>query len=221
MPSRWLLVAASIFALSGSPATGFAAEPATATASGLDLAGRNLAVAPGDDFFGYANGGWDKVTTIPADRASDGAFNKLAELTDHRVADLIQDAARAGPPAGSEARKIADYYRAYMDEATIEARGVAPLKPYLAAYAAIRTRRQLATALGRTLRADVDVLNNTNYYTPNLLGLWVAADLDQPTRYSATLLVGGLGMPSRTIIWRMRRGWTRSARATSPISPGC
>ena len=197
MRSRWLLVAASILTLSSGPATGFAAEPAAATASGLDLAGRNPAVAPGDDFFGYANGGWDKATTIPADRASDGAFNKLAELTDHRVADLIQDAARAGPPAGSEARKIADYYRAYMDEATIEARGVAPLKPYLAAYAAIRTRRQLATALGRTLRADVDVLNNTNYYTPNLLGLWVAADLDQPTRYSATLLVGGLGMPSR------------------------
>ena len=173
------------------------AAPVATGRSGLDLAGRDLAVAPGDDFFAFANGGWDRATASPADRSGYGAGARLVELTEGRVAALIQEAARTDPAPGSETRKIADYYSAYMDEATIEARGVTPLKPRLDAIAAVHTRHQLAAALGRTLRADVDVLNSTNYYTPNLFGLWVAADLDRPTRYSATLLVGGLGMPSR------------------------
>jgi predicted metalloendopeptidase len=51
--------------------------------------------------------------------------------------------------------------------------------------------------LGATLRADVDVLNYTSVYTGNLLGLWVAQDLDDPARYLPFLLQGGLGMPDR------------------------
>ena len=40
-------------------------------------------------------------------------------------------------------------------------------------------------------------MNATNFYTDNLLGLWVAADLDEPTRYVPFLLQGGLDMPDR------------------------
>ena len=34
-------------------------------------------------------------------------------------------------------------------------------------------------------------------YTENLFGLWVAQDLDEPTRYVPFLLQGGLVMPDR------------------------
>ncbi|MCA1664209.1 MAG: M13 family metallopeptidase, partial [Myxococcales bacterium] len=47
------------------------------------------------------------------------------------------------------------------------------------------------------LRADVDVLNNSNFDTDNLFGLWVAQDLSDPTRYSPFILQGGLSMPDR------------------------
>ena len=79
----------------------------------------------------------------------------------------------------------------------IEARGLAVLKPQLDRIAAISDRVRLARYLGSTLRADVDVLNATALDTDNVLGLWVAQDLDDPSRYAPFLLQGGLGMPDR------------------------
>ena len=172
-----------------------AAAPAGRT--GIDLAGIDRSVAPGDDFFGYANGAWIKSTEIPADRSSWGISGVLDELTSRRTADLIADPANAQAPAGSDARKVGDYYASFMDAAAIEAKGVTPLKPELDRVAAIADKAGLAGALGQTLSADVDVLNATNLYTPNVLGLWVAQDLDEPSKYSPFLLQGGLGMPDR------------------------
>jgi putative endopeptidase len=173
-------------------------SPAAAPAAhSIDLAGIDRSVAPGDDFFAYANGAWIKSTEIPADRSSWGVSGILVELTARRTADLIAEAARTQGPASSDARKIGDTYTSFMDEAAIEAKGLEPLKPSLDRIAAISDAQGLARALGGTLRADVDVLNNTNFYTDNLFGLWVAQDLNDPGRYSPFLLQGGLDMPDR------------------------
>ena len=110
---------------------------------------------------------------------------------------MIEEAAKAGAPAGSSARKIADLYNSYMDEAAIEAKGLAPLRPHLEAIAAIHNKHELARALGETLRADVDALNNTNFHTPNLFGLWVAPGFNDSEHYAAYLLQGGLQLPDR------------------------
>jgi endothelin-converting enzyme/putative endopeptidase len=84
-----------------------------------------------------------------------------------------------------------------MDEAGIEAKGLAPLRPHLDAIAAIHDKTQLARALGETLRADVDPLNNTNFHTANLFGLWVAPGFQDSDHYTAYLLQGGLALPDR------------------------
>jgi putative endopeptidase len=165
---------------------------------GIDLGGMDRSVKPGDDFFAYSNGTWLKQTEIPADRSSYGAGAILGDLTDRRVADLIQEAAKGSAPAGSDRRKIGDFYASFMDTTAIEAAGLKPLKPTLDSIAAIKDRKALAHFLGSTLRADVDALNSTNFYTDNLLGLWVAQDLDDPTQYSPFLLQGGLGLPDRS-----------------------
>ena len=175
-----------------------AGAAATVPAShGIDLAGIDRSIAPGDDFFRYANGTWLKTTEIPADRSVWGVSGTLVELTARRTADLITEASKTEVPAGSDARKIGDTYATFMDEAAIEAKGLQPLQPALGSLAAISDARALARALGGTLRANVDVLNNTNFYTANLFGLWVAQDLNDPGRYSPFLLQGGLGMPDR------------------------
>jgi len=163
---------------------------------GLDFAGMDPSVAPGDDFFRYANGRWLATTEIPPDRSSWGVSGQLAELTLQRTAELIR-AADASAAPGTEARKIGDYYASYMDSARIERLGLTPLEPVLKDIDAINDRTALARALGGTLRADVDVLNNTSLHTENLFGLWVAQDLNAPKRYSPFLLQGGLGMPDR------------------------
>ncbi len=175
-----------------------AASPAAMPAPsphGVDLAGIDRSVAPGDDFFRYANGAWLKVTEIPPDRSSYGPAEQLTELTAERTAELVRNT--SGAPAGSEARKIGDYYTSFMDEDRIEKKGLEPLQPALRSIDAVKDRAGLARALGATLRADVDVLNNTSLYTGNLLGLWVAQDLDDPEHYLPFLLQGGLGMPDR------------------------
>jgi putative endopeptidase len=188
-------------------------EKSADIAPGIDLQGIDRSVAPGDDFFKFANGTWIKTTEIPADRGSFGTGEALGELTAQRTADLIaevsKDAKRAEEPASpatggarmrgasEDARKVGDYYASFMDEASIEQEGAAVLQPMLGRIAEIKDKKALAKALGETLRADVDVLNNTTLYTDNLFGLWVAQDLDNPKIYAAFLLQGGLGMPDR------------------------
>ncbi|HEY0758334.1 MAG TPA: M13 family metallopeptidase [Acidisarcina sp.] len=171
--------------------------PATQQIHGISIASMDTSVKPGEDFFEYANGGWIKRTEIPADRASIGVFSMLDDLSNKRTAALIQDAAKTDAPGGSDQRKIADLYNSFMDETAIEAAGLAPLKPHLDAIAAIKTRQQLAYALGATLRADVDALNNTNYHTLHLFGLWIAPDFNDSKHYTAYLLQGGLALPER------------------------
>jgi endothelin-converting enzyme/putative endopeptidase len=154
-------------------------------------------VKPGDDFYRYANGDWAKRTEIPPDRAIVDVFSRLADLSNQRTADLIAEIAKSNPPAGSGARKVADLYNSYMDEAGIEAKGLAPLRPHLDAIAGIHDKQELARAFGESLRADVDALNNTNFYTPNLFGLWVAPGFNDSEHYKAYLMQGGLGLPDR------------------------
>ena len=84
-----------------------------------------------------------------------------------------------------------------MNEAGIEAKGLTPLRVHLDEIAAIGDKKQLAYALGKTLRADVDALNNTNYHTPNIFGLWVAPGFQDSDHYTAYLMQGGLQLPDR------------------------
>jgi putative endopeptidase len=153
-------------------------------------------VLPGDDFFDHLNGDWLAGAEIPADRASWSVGAALAEATNRRIAGLIESVA-ADKAATGAARLVGDFYTAHLDEAGIEARGLAPLQPLLKAIAGIRTRSELSQALGRTLRADVDALNATDLYTPNLFGLWVTQGMNEPARAMPYLLQGGLGMPDR------------------------
>jgi endothelin-converting enzyme/putative endopeptidase len=164
---------------------------------GISVANMDRSVKPGDNFYEYANGDWIKRTEIPADRGGVGVFSKLADLSNKRTAGLIEELAKSNPPAGSGARKVADLFTSYMDEAGIEAKALEPVRPHLDALNAIHDKHELARALGETLRADVDALNNTNFHTANLFGLWVAPGFNDSDHYTAYLLQGGLQLPDR------------------------
>ena len=171
--------------------------PAATPTAGIDLAGIDKSVQPGDDFDAYANGAWKQATEIPADRASLSTGFYVFEKAEKRLSDLVQGLDKTNPAAGSDARKIADYYAAWMDEAGIEARGLAPLQPKLDGIAAIADKAALSRWLGAGMRADTDPLNATNFYTENLFGLFVAQGLEDPSKNVGYLMQGGLGMPDR------------------------
>jgi putative endopeptidase len=181
--------------------SGATSKPAASPESGapgtgdIDRASMDTSVSPGDDFYHYANGTWLKNTEIPADRASWGIFDTLAEQSQQRTKALLEGAEKAGE--GSDERKAGDYYASYLDEAAIEKRGLAPLEPTLKDIAAIADRQSLSRWIGRSLRADVDPLNATNFYTDHVFGFWFAQDLNDTTRQVPYLLQGGLGLPDR------------------------
>jgi putative endopeptidase len=172
------------------------AESVKQVTRGVDRASMDTSVAPGDDFFRHANGSWLKATEIPPDRGSFGGSDVLYDQSQQRTKAMLEEASE-GKAAGSDERKAGDYYASYMDEAAIEKRGLSPLVPTLDAIKAIADRRSLARWIGQSLRADVDPLNATNFYTDRLFGLWFAQDLNDPSRHAPYLLQGGLGLPDR------------------------
>jgi putative endopeptidase len=170
----------SLLMLLGSAA--LAAEPQ----SGLDLRGFDRAVRAQDDLFRAANGHWLATTEIPADKARSGSFIELADLADRRVRTLVESLAAARPAAGTPARKIADYYAAYLDTAAIDQAGIAAVKPLLASIDAIESRAQFAAWLGAHAGQVAGVFK-----------LDVDADFKQPTVNRLLVVQGGLGLPSR------------------------
>src|SRR5262245_14742056 len=161
----------SLFAILGLCAcradSGASAKPAPSTSSSassahdIDRAAMDTSVSPGDDFFRYADGAWLKNTEVPADRASYGVFDVLAEQAEERTRGLLEAAASGNAAAGSDERRIGDYYASFMDEATIDKRGLTPLEPALKEIAALADKRALSRWIGQNLRADVDPLNAT------------------------------------------------------------
>ncbi len=196
-----ILIARRLLALSGSILLAFSAVAAAQTAAplahGIAIANMDTSVRPGDDFYTFANGGFLAHTKLPPDRATIGVFTVLSDLSFERTNSIIQDATKANAAPGTDQRKIADLYHSYMDEAAIETHGLATLKPHLAEIAAINSPKQLAHALGLSIRADVDALNNTNFHTPNIFGLWVAPSFNDPDHYAPYLLQGGVQLPNR------------------------
>ena len=196
MKNTYLLLV-TVFAVCAIPSAIHAQQASTSTTHGIAVANIDTSVKPGDDFYHYANGAWIQRTQIPPDRAAVDVFTLLDDLSNQRTADLIKEIASSHPAAGSPTRKVADLFNTYMDEVGIETRGLAPLRPHLDAIAAIKDKRQLAHFLGGTLRADVDALNNTNFHTSNLFGLWVAPGFSDSEHYTPYLMQGGIELPDR------------------------
>jgi putative endopeptidase len=182
------LAAAALIGTTG----GAAAKPAKAAAGhaqigdfGIDLAARDLSVRPGDDFYRYADGHWLDTHHIPPDRTSWGSFAELQERTQEQLRDIIE-ALPPDAPSGSIEQKVGDFYRAYLDTAAIEQRGLKPAQPALEAIAAARTHADLAHLMGRpdlALKAPLRVL--------------MTLDQKDPDRYIVAITQSGLGMPDR------------------------
>ena len=153
---------------------------------GFDTKGMDSTVKPGDDFFGFANGTWDKNTPIPADKSGYGVAYVLDDLSRQRTREIIE-AAAANPGTSDDARRVGTYYATYMDEAAIEAKGLAAIKPALDRIAAISSRDELATALGAAQRVKI----------PGPFGVNVEQDPKNPERYIVGIGQSGLGMPDR------------------------
>ncbi|MBN8808812.1 MAG: M13 family metallopeptidase [Sphingomonas sp.] len=149
---------------------------------GLDVAGQDKSVKPGDDFWTYANGVWSKNTPIPADKTRVGPFATLRDESEDNVRKILDDMAANPAKYGATGQQVGDFYASWMDQAGIEARGTAPLQPYLAKIAAVQNPGDL-----QVLFASV------GYASPVEVG--IIPNLADPTHYTGVVSQGGLGMP--------------------------
>jgi putative endopeptidase len=172
----------------------FATHAQTISTAAIE-SGVDSSIAPGDDFFAYANGAWLKATAMPVGKARWTARDEIAALTAQQVLNLMSDGATA--PVNSIARKVADYRAAYLNDGAIEAKGSAPLKPMLNHIERVRDKAALTQLLGAGLRADVDPMNVGIFGSAHVLGLAVQASIHGEKEYVAFLVQGGLGLADR------------------------
>ena len=151
---------------------------------GVDLTLRDETVDPGDDFYTYANGKWLDSFVIPSDRTRYGAFTLLAEKSEQRVLNIIQELAEAEPDPSTLEGKVASVYNAYMDTSGIEAAGLAPATPYLSKIEGLSSREDLAKLFAAT-----------GYSSP--IAGWVDVDSKQTDQYIFYVTQSGLGIGDR------------------------
>jgi len=152
-----------------------------------DLGSLDKSVDPCDNFYEYACGTWRKNNPIPSDQARWGRFNELAEYNRQFLHNILEKASANDPKRSPVMQKIGDMYQSCMDEATINAKGSAPLKPELDHIAAIANKDQLMEAIAQLHSVGV----------PALFGFGASPDLHNASMIIANVGQGGLGLPDR------------------------
>ena len=183
---NWVLASAAVAAVTVVSSGAFAAGPGKARFGtwGYDTTSMDASVKPGDDFFKYVNGGWDKRTEIAPDRTSAGVDVVLSDEAERQVREIVERLAKDPAAAGPGGRRVGEFYAAWMDQAGLEAKGTAPLKPYLARIAAAKTKAQVA-----------GLFAEAGFESPVDIG--INPDLDNPNVYVVGLDQSGLGLPNR------------------------
>jgi putative endopeptidase len=147
---------------------------------GFDEAGMDRSVAPGDNFYDFASGGWSRATPVPADKSNYGAFDVLADLSRDRTRGILE----AEQAKGS---KLGLAYAAYLDTAAIEAKGLAPAKPWLDKIKGLSSRAGYAALAAEASRNGVGTPFSGD----------VRQDAKDPQTYVVALSQAGLGLPDR------------------------
>ncbi|WP_183426271.1 M13-type metalloendopeptidase [Luteimonas sp. RC10] len=139
------------------------------------------------DFGGYVNGKWLAANPIPGDRSSWGAFEMLDERSTAVQHQLAQQAAEHTDATGIE-KLVGDFWATGMDEAAIEAQGLAPLQGELAAIDGLTDSASIAQWL-RTSAAKGQGF---------LWGIGAMPDFKDSSVNIAATGQGGLGLPDTT-----------------------
>ena len=148
---------------------------------GFDTAGMDTSVAPGDDFYDFANGTWAKNTPIPADKSNYGMFTVLDDLSRARTKEIIEGQAQ------DSNSKIGNAYASFMDEAALEAKGLAPFDPWLDQVRGLKSKAGLPKLYAEADRLGIAVP----------FAMFIGQDRKNSDQYALNVLQGGLGMPDR------------------------
>nr|WP_297347817.1 M13 family metallopeptidase [uncultured Glaciecola sp.] len=154
---------------------------------GVELAARNLEIKPGDDFFMHASGTWYDNFEMPSDKTRYGAFSLLADRSEDRVKQIIDDISKA-EDLSFEEQLIANFYNSFMDIDSINAKGLKPIQPVLDQIDDIDSIIDLTSVFGNAWISGVTSPINAGLGFNRL----------DPNAYQMSVGAGGLGLPDRS-----------------------
>ena len=152
---------------------------------GVDLAGMDRSVKPGDDFFRFVNGAWFDKAVIPADRTATGSFLDLGIQSEQKVQTILADLQKATKLTPAET-KVRDLYDSYIDTARLDSLGLQPAQKDLDAIASAKSLDDIARLMGSVRMGTASVFDSR-----------IGIDDKNPNAYAIFLRQSGLGLPDR------------------------
>ena len=154
---------------------------------GFSLGNLDRTCKPCENFYEFAMGSWMKANPIPAEYSNWGTFTQLRDNNLTAMHTVLEAAAKAHAPAGSNEQKIGDFYSSCMDTTAIEAAGLKPISGELNSIEAIDDRKSLDATVAKLQQEGIGVLFRFSS----------GQDIKDSTRVIAQASQGGLGMPDR------------------------
>ncbi len=155
--------------------------------SGIVLENFDKSARPQDDLNQYVNGAWMEKTEIPDDRSSVGSFFDLRERNQERLHKIIEKSANMEAAAGTNERKVGDFFNAYMDVETLNELGAKPIQSDLESINALDSYESVAEYFAHMSRMSTSIP----------FGFYVYPDAKDPQTNAMYVSQSGLGLPDR------------------------
>jgi putative endopeptidase len=175
------------FLLLGTVVTSAQTDSTAKPGPGFSVDNIDKSLDPCVDFYQYACGNWLKTAEIPADQTSWVSFVDLRERNLVILQEILEKAAADNPNRGVLDQKIGDYYASCMDEKSVDAKGLEPIKPELDRIAAAKDKGAVIDAIARVHQIGPSAL--FNFYS--------SPDLHNSNQVIAFIDQGGLSLPDR------------------------
>lgn len=156
--------------------------------SGIDIKNMDTTIAPGEDFFTYAGGGWMAANPLKPEYSRFGQFDQLHENNEQQLKTMFEEYAGTEQEKGSLGDKIGIIFRQAMDSVKRNKDGWEPIRKNLETVRKISTREDYISTIAALAKRGVDCA---------MFGIYCDADLTDASQNLVQTYQGGLGLGNK------------------------
>ena len=147
----------------------------------------DLSIAPNEDFYQYATGGWQKLNPLKPEYSRYGSFDVIRENNKVRINELFKEMSGKKAEPGSVEQKISDLYNMGLDSVRLNAEGAKPILAEVERLLGIKDRSELTAAI-----AELHATTANPFF-----GIGVDGDLKNSDMNALYISQSGLAMGDR------------------------